>query len=452
MRSFKRLLSYSLLGSLCLAHLEMANAVPAPPVERPTVTVTYGGSIYSISSLYTTYNNSAALLQSQAWWGNTNLSHALAGIIGNSAGYYSDNSGPGSPSILYAYGLQSGYASIDYYSGNTTVNCPTNCPSLNSQYYYAYITQMINLATQAESLQSTSLGIESVNSSLNMMINGAHSRPLSRLVSPGQKTFWVAGDWGRDDHGNREGSTGMAEVGVGHNVGFAQFNVSIGQTWAKQNLVNNGEVKADGQYLMLESIFPVLEDRGVYATVGAFGHWGEADIRRGYINFSAEDSSKASPDTQTWGIRTRLDWQNALTVLNTGVSPYVDLSYTNSHLDSYREKGGGIPAEFDGRTDDYTEARLGFNTQTPLPMPGYNFVTNLEAAHRFEDRSAGSSGQVEGLFTFDLPGEEVNQNWLKAGAGVEGEVGPGKLSLMVNGTTQSDMPNVWVATSYQLAF
>jgi hypothetical protein len=429
----------------------MANAVPAPtPEERPTVIVSYGGSTYSISAVQTNYDASTALLQSQPWWGNQALARALSDRVGTSVGAYFDGNAGANGGPLFIYAVQGGDFSVEYFLFNSPNSC-TDCGGNSYDYYFAYLKQLITLSSQAESLQSTATGIESVNSGLNMMINGAHSRPLSRLVAPGQHTVWVAGDWGRDDHGNREGSTGMAEVGAGHNLGFAQFNVSIGQTWAKQNLVNSGEVKADGQYLMLESIIPVLAD-GVYATVGAYGHWGEADIRRGYINFSAQDSSKASPDTQTWGIRTRLDWQNALTVLNTGVSPYVDLSYTNSHMDSYREKGGGIPADFDGRTDDYTEARLGFNTQTPLPFAGYHFVTNLEAAHRFEDTTAGASGQVEGLFTFNLPGEDVNQNWLKAGAGVEGEVGPGKLSLMVNGTTQSDMPNVWVATSYQLAF
>ncbi len=451
MRSVKRLLSYCLLGSSCLANLNMAYAVPVTPAERPTVVVSYGGSKYSISSALVNYDTSAALLESQPWWGNTSLSHSLAGIVGMDAGGLLD--GYTAAGVLFGYAVNGGYVSMDYYVNGAAFNCPVSCPTLSGSYYYAIIHQLITLDSVAESLQSTSAGVNSINNNLNLMINGAHSRPLDRLVMPGQKTFWVAGDWGRDDHGNREGTTGMAEVGVGHNLGFAQFNVSLGQTWARQNLVNDGEVKADGQYLMLESIMPLTAVQGLYATVGAFGHWGEADIRRGYINFSELDSSKASPDTQTWGLRTRLDWQNALTIQQTRVSPYVDLSYSNSHLDSYTEKGGGIPAQFDGRTDSNTEARLGLNTETPLPFaPGYNVVANLEAAHRFENHSAGVNGQVEGLFSFNLPGEDVTNDWLKAGVGVEGAVGPGKLSLMLNGTTQSEMPNFWVATSYQLAF
>jgi len=343
--------------------------------------------------------------------------------------------------------------SIDYYNGSNTVNCPSSCPGLSNYFYYAIINQLVTLQTMAASLESTSSGVNALNSNLSMMINGAHSRPLGRLVAPGHSTFWAAGDWGRDDHGNRSGSSGLAEIGVGRNLGFAQINLSLGQTHAKQDLIYNGEVKSDGRYLMVEGIIPLTQVEGLYATLGAYGHWGEADIRRGYFNMSALDSSKASPDTETWGVRARLDWQNALSVANTGISPYIDLSYSSSHMESYTEEDGGLPARFDGRTDDRTEARLGFNTQTPLPfISGYDFVTNLEVAHRFEKNSAGVNGAVDGYFTFNLPGEDVTNDWLKAGVGVEGEAGPGKLSLMLNGTTQSEMPNFWVATSYQLAF
>jgi outer membrane autotransporter protein len=202
----------------------------------------------------------------------------------------------------------------------------------------------------------------------------------------------------------------------------------------------------------VEGIIPVVKEQGIYATVGALGHWGKSDIRRGYTNFSAPDSSEGSPDTRTWGIRTRLDWQNAFFARDVAISPYVDLSYTDSHMDGYTETGGGIPAQFDSRDNAYTEARLGFNAAKPLNIGKLSLVTNIEAAHRFGDHGAGTSGEVDGLFTFSLPGDKVSTDWIKAGVGVEGDVGPGKLSLMLNGTSKSDMPNVWLAASYQMAF
>ncbi|AHL73609.1 hypothetical protein CH92_00245 [Stutzerimonas stutzeri] len=275
---------------------------------------------------------------------------------------------------------------------------------------------------------------------------------MSRLVEPGKNTFWIGGDWGRDDHGDRDGSNGVAEFGLGRNFGFAQINVSIGQTWAKQSLAYSGKIDADGQYAMLEAIIPLSEQHGIYATFGGFGHWGKSEIRRGYVYGNSLDSSRGKADTDTWGARVRLDWVNALTLHKTGISPYIDFSYTNAQIDGYTENGGNARARFDSQTDEYTEARLGLNTKTPLPIPRFDFVTTLEGAHRFQDRTAGVSGDVTGLFTFKVKGEEVTNDWVKAGAGVEGLVGPGTVSLMLNGTSRSDMPNLWMAASYQLAF
>ena len=451
MRYVKALLSGGLVVCVCC----LANVYPvqaqAAIGERPTVVVSYGGSSYGITSVLTSFNESSALFESQPWWGNAALANSITKLVGYSAGSYQEGINGG---ILFVYEGTVGQGfTVDYYQNGQAITCGPHCGPVGGQFYYAIVGQLITLQTMAASLESTSSGVNALNSNLSMMINGAHSRPLARLVEPGKNTFWAAGDWGRDDHGSRSGNSGLAEVGVGRNLGFAQVNVSLGQTQAKQDLIYNGEVKSNGRYLMVEGIIPLTQVEGLYATLGAYGHWGEADIRRGYFNMSTLDSSKASPDTETWGVRARLDWQNALSVANTGISPYVDLSYSSSHMESYTEEGGGLPARFDGRTDDRTEARLGFNTQTPLPfISGYNFVTNLEAAHRFEKNSAGVNGAVDGYFTFSLPGEDVTNDWLKAGVGFEGEAGPGKLSLMLNGTTQSEMPNFWVATSYQLVF
>ena len=421
--------------------------------ERETVFVSYQGSDYSITSVFTNYETGSSILEAQPWWGNSSLSNALAGLVGYSSGYVFDGGSDGTPGILFAYGLSDSLVSIDYFESGSVINCPEICPPVSVDYYYAVIGQMLTLDSISDSLLTTSSGMSAVNNNINMLINGAHSRPLARRVTSGEKTFWAAGDWGLDDHGSRSGSSRIAEIGVGQNFGFAQLNLSLGHTWARQDMDFKGHTDVKGQYLMLERIIPVSEERGLFATVGGFGHWGEADIRRGYINMSALDSSKASPDTRTWGLRTRLDWVNALTLQQTAISPYADLSYTQTRVEGYREEGGGIPAQFDSQTERYTEARLGFNTATPLSMlAGFDLIANLEAAHRFEDQTAGVSGAVDGLFGFSLPGEKVENDWLKAGVGLEGSVGPGKLGLMLNGTTKSAMPNMWVAASYQLAF
>ena len=447
MKFKNRLLPFSFMAGLCLPMVGFAEPGPVDPSMNPFVTVEYGGSTYSITYLNTSYTDSPDILSAQPWWGNSSLSFALAGLVGQAGNL--------DTFLLFGYGIQNGNVSITYLPGGSgsVLDCPVGCPALDGDYSYAILNELITQASMATSLQSTSQGFSSLNSGLNMMINGAHSRPLSRMVAPGKSTFWAAGDWGTDEHGQRSGSAGLAEVGVGHNYGSVQFNASLGQTWARQNLSSNGRAESDGQYLLVEGIVPVSAEQNLFATLGAFGHWGEIDMRRGYISASALDSSKGNADSQTWGLRARLDWVDALSLGNTGISPYADLSYTHSKLDGYTEKGGANPASFDSRTDRYTEARLGFGTETPLSWwSGYNLVANLEAAHRFEDRSAGVSGNVNGLFTFNLPGEDYQNDWLKAGVGIEGLLGDGKASLMLNGTTDSDQPDMWVAASYQLSF
>lgn len=309
-----------------------------------------------------------------------------------------------------------------------------------------------SLEQAVASLNASNIGIGSTFSTSTLALHGAHSRPLSRRVAVGENTFWAAGDLGRDDHGSRDGSTRLAEFGVGHNFGPVQLNLSLGKTWANQNLVNNGDVDASGTYLMLEGIIPVSAAHGVYTTLGAYHLWGEADIRRGYLNADTQEYSDAAPDSTTWGVKVRVDWENAFTAGTTRFSPYADLSYTHSTLDAYTETGGGFPARFDERKDSITELRAGLNSATPIQGSRLDFVTNLEAVHRFDSTSTGASGEVIGQFAFDLAGEDYDQNWIKAGLGVEGQLGNGRLTAMLNGTTTGSAPSTWLAVSYSLPF
>lgn len=311
---------------------------------------------------------------------------------------------------------------------------------------------LLTLADVQASLNSVDLGIQSTLSTVSTVVNGAHSRPMSRRVAANEKTFWLAGDWGNDDHGTRNGNVGLAEVGGGYNFGLAQINLSIGKTWADQDLIHGGEVNNDGKYLMVEGILPVSEADGIYATLGIFHHWGNVDIERGYVVMGSPNFSSADADSRTWGLRARIDWENAITVGAAKVSPYTDLSHTKTTLDSYTETGGNFPAYFDSRKDSITELRAGLNSAIPIKQSGFDFIANIEAVHRFDESGSSTSGQVVGLFDFNLKGQDYDQNWFKGGLGVEGKLGKGKALLMLNGTTEGEMTSLWLAASYQLTF
>lgn len=311
---------------------------------------------------------------------------------------------------------------------------------------------LVTLADLSNSLNTSAQAFGASQRSLSTAINGAHSRPLSRRVASGQSTGWLAGDWGKDEHGNHNGDIGLAEIGGGQNFGPVQVNLAIGQTWASQKQQGDSNTDSDGTYVLSEAILPISERYGLWATLGGYVAWGENDIKRGYQNGGRQDHSSASPDTQSYGLRARVDWEDAFQVGLLRVSPYTDLNYAHGKQDSYTEEDGGLPAQFDQQADSTTDLRLGFEGSYPLGQSGFNLVSLLEAAHRFEDSGASQSGQITGLFAFDLPGNDYDQDWQRLGLGVEGKLGVGKASLMLNGTTEGEMPSTWLAASYQLTF
>lgn len=322
-----------------------------------------------------------------------------------------------------------------------------------SSVYYARVSGigsgLVTLADVQESLYAAAHGSAMATSFATTAINGAHGRPLSRLVEAGQRTFWLAGDWGRDDHGSRSGDLGLAEAGLGYNFGPLQVNVSLGQTWAKQRLTLDGRAKVDGTYLLAEALVPVTGK--LWATLGAYGHWGDADLRRAYLSAGLPDYSTARPAVQTWGLRARLDWDSLLQAGRANFSPYLDLTYSEARLGAYTETGGGFPARFDAREDRATDLRLGTNATYPL-MGDLRLLGTLEAVHRFERTGARASGEVIGMFGFDLAGLRNKQDWLRVGGGIEGPFAGGKATLSINATTQGGAPSVWLAANWQMMF
>jgi probable HAF family extracellular repeat protein len=313
---------------------------------------------------------------------------------------------------------------------------------------------LVTLDDVAQSLRIADMSGGIALRSAGLMLNGAHSRPLDRRVGQGQMAFWVAGDWGRDDRGVRNGPFGLAEVGGVYHMTSLQVNVAVGQTWANQDMVLNGRVSTDGTYVIAEALLPLVSDMGggFWTTLGMYYQRGDANIRRGYLNAGTSDFSRGKPDTDTWGLRARLDWEKAGRLGQADFSPYADLSYARANLDAYTEIGGGFPAQFNARHENITELRLGINARYPLNSSSVRLIGMLEAAHRFEKHGARTSGQMIGLFPFDLDGLSYRQNWLRAGAGVEGRIGQGLATLMLNGTTHGEMPSAWLMASYQLAF
>ena len=285
----------------------------------------------------------------------------------------------------------------------------------------------------------------------NLVLNGALSRPLARRVQAGKSCFWTAGDIGRDDHGSRDGSMGLAQLGACHafTTGM-QSTLSIGHTWNTQNLAFNGESRVEATF-GTAGLLANVPGTSLWASATLLYQRGAADVRRGYLNAFAQDFSKGSTDVSTTALRLRLDWEGAARLGNATLTPYADLSRARSRVDGYTETGGGFPASFNARTEHATELRLGTDATLPLAS-GTNLLGRIEAAHRFEKTGAATSGTVLGLFGFSQPGEQVKRDWVRAGVGFDTKLGGGKFSTMLNATTQGAAPSYWLNVDWQKTF
>ncbi len=292
-------------------------------------------------------------------------------------------------------------------------------------------------------------GISLSHATSRLVINGAHSNPLSRRVAEGLHNFWLAGDWGSDDHDSRDGDLGMAELGFAHNLGHSQLGVSLGQTWAQQNLSLGGQAKNRGTYLLFEAMIPVFGK--LWTTVNACGQWGEGKLTRNYMNGALIESSTGTPDASSWGVRIRADLENAYRVSSADFSPYVSLSYSKAKQDGYAETGGSLPVVFNAIKAESTELSLGVNIAKPLNNE-ISLLGLLEGTHRFESEGASISGQINGLGNFGIAGNRIKRDWVRAMFGFNSNLAQGKATLSINITSNGEAPNVWLAVGWQRPF
>ena len=307
-------------------------------------------------------------------------------------------------------------------------------------------------ATLADAAGANTAMLSATLGDLNLLLNGAGSRPLDRRADPGKSIAWIGGDLGRvkGDRTAGDGAAGLGEIGVGYNFGSVQLNGVLGFTRFDHATAYGGGSDLSAAYVKAEALTRLYatDEGGLWAAVTASALHGEADITRRYIvNGGLIDGSQASTDVSGYGLRGRLQWENAIR----HVSPYADLSYARGCVDGYRETGGPFPAAFDKLCDSSTELRYGFDVTYPLTQ-AFRLIGTLEGVHRFESRSANVTGQVIGLGAFDLGGIKHEQDWLRAGAGFETSLGPSTLSVMGNVTTQSSGVNAWAAASWRVKF
>jgi len=311
---------------------------------------------------------------------------------------------------------------------------------------------LLDQVENARSLAATSASVPSRTlQESSMVMHGAHGSPMRGLPGAGKQNVWLTGDLGRSKHQGNDGLQGAGEFGYARGLSEAlTLKLAVGQTYSKQDTAFGGNTKVDGSYFMPE-VVARLYGTTLHATFSGYYNRGEARMTRGYDNAGLREYTQGDADVETTAVRARLDWLNAVEYGNTAFTPYASVTDTRTTVAAYRESGGAFPANWAGRVEQSTESRLGVDAVHRLDDK-LNLLGRLESAHRFEDTGAPSTGDVAGLYSFSLPGQRYKRDWWRAAVGVEGALAQGTLSLMLNGSTQGESTEYWVAASYRVAF
>jgi probable HAF family extracellular repeat protein len=310
---------------------------------------------------------------------------------------------------------------------------------------------LIDMAMFNQSLNSVAaipgLGLQGVD----LVMHGAHGYPMRALLPSGVQSFWVAGDWGRSDDPQAGTDVGAGEVGYGRGLtDHLIVRIALGGSYSEQELDFGGDTQMYGAYVLPELTLGI-PNTAVWATISAYYNAGRAEIKRGYTNAGTDVRSSGEPDVESSAIRARFDWLDAVTFGDTAFTPYASITYLRTKVDGYTETGGGFPASWNSRTETSTQARVGLDAVHRLASTTY-LLGRIEGVHRFEDEGADASGQVIGLFSFDLQGASYKQDWLRLALGLEHTFGRSTATITLNATTEAETPSYWIAASYRWWF
>lgn len=310
---------------------------------------------------------------------------------------------------------------------------------------------MIMIDDLSQSLADAGATSSAVVSNFNTLLNGAGSRPLDRRADPEGSIFWATGDLGRADHGAQDGGFGLGEIGVGRSFGAVQLNAAFGASRQVQNTAFEGETRVNSLFAKLEGMSMLYgdEDSGLWAVLTGAGARGTAETGRNYLaNGSLVVSSSGSTDVSGYGVRGRLQWDNAFA----HTSPFAELSWSRACVDGYAESGGPFPATFDRQCGSETLARYGGDASVPV-TDRVRVTATLQGVHRIGGSPGETSGQVTGLGTFNLAVPSDDDFWARGGVGFETDLGSASmLSVTVNATTQGSAPSGWFSASWRKRF
>lgn len=281
-------------------------------------------------------------------------------------------------------------------------------------------------------------------------MNGLHSNPMQMLLAPGRATFWAAGDAGRQTRAPYDSKLGIAEIGYGYRPSqHWQVNLAAGRTYSQADTGLGGRTSARSTYVAPEVVLSMPASS--YLTLTGYYGQGRADIDRVYLNAGLPQGTSGHPDQETVGARLRWDMVDLARWGKVRLTPYTSLTWMRTRTQGYREQGGAFPVDWRARVDRTTTARIGLDAIYPLTAAS-TLQLRAEGAHRFERTGATTSGEVLGLYGFNFAGQDIKQDWLRLGLGMQSRIGDGIASMMLNATTQGEAPSYWISANYRWEF
>lgn len=311
---------------------------------------------------------------------------------------------------------------------------------------------LIDLNQFAASLSHAANAVAQPLRDADPVLHGAHGDPMGWLLTPGQTSMRLAGDFGRTDRSGIDSEQQLGEVGIAHAFSSTlQGQLAVGTTRSKQTLALGGASRTTGTYLLPELLWQAAP--GLYASFSAYYSDGDLRLNRGYLNAGTSDLSYGETDATTVALRARLDWRDLWKWSNVSFTPYTSLTMSESRTDAYAETGGGFPVQWDARKDKLNVLRLGLDGSRALSN-NVKLTGRVELAHRLGgDSRAKATGQITGITGFAVDSSAAQRReWLRLAAGLDFPVGSGHISATLNATTQGSAPAYWLAASYRVNF
>jgi probable HAF family extracellular repeat protein len=309
---------------------------------------------------------------------------------------------------------------------------------------------LITISDLLQSLANNNAVFPAALEAGNLALHGLNGYPLAKIApEPYDDSSWVAGDWRTVSRGGRGG---LGEVGFAHRLRPGQhLTLSLGGIRSSQRLIAGGKAITQGPYVFTQLITKLTPNRPLWATLGIFYHWGEAEIKRSYINAGVPDISNGKTKVHIPGLRVRLDAE-AGRLGRLELAPYIELTTLSMRANGYSESNGGFPARFNKRRENSTQSRIGLHGKLPLEQNWY-LTSQAEGVRAFQKKGSNTTGQLIGLFPFDIPGQKLrNTSWLKGSLGINHQVKQGLFSVTAHGATKGQDPKFWLAVAYRIAF